>query len=365
MTDDLTITMGQIAITGWTDIRVTRGIERLPSDFSIGMTELYNGELAALGIAPGSACSVELGEDLVITGYIDHFIPSFGPSDHSIRLTGRSKCADLVDCAAEWPGGQISNSNVLGIAQRLASVYGPVVNGKPEGIQVTSSVASNKLPILPQLNIMLGESAFEIIDRVARGSAVLAYDLPDGGLYLSQTSNHAAASGFTEGVNVQNAYIDYSANLRYSEYRAYIQSTQTYLDAGEAGNKLGVVTDPNCLRHRRMVIISEGGGLGNDIAIQRAHWEAARRAGRSMVVRLVTDSWRDESGALWEPNTLVPVSLPRLNLDHAELLITEVTFLRANGRGTTAELTLMPPSAFVPQPINLTPLFGDVAQVHQ
>ncbi|MEB0312239.1 hypothetical protein QN382_23620, partial [Pseudomonas sp. 10B1] len=101
-------------------------------------------------------------------------------------------------------------------------------------------------------------------------------------------------------------------------------------------------------------------GMGNETAALRAHWEAARRAGRSLVVRLVTDGWRDQSEALWEPNTLVPVSLPRLNLNGVHLLITEVTFLRSPGRGTTAEITLMPPEAFKPQPINLTPFFGDV-----
>ncbi|MDY7560224.1 hypothetical protein QN366_01640 [Pseudomonas sp. CCC3.2] len=360
MSEDLTVTIGTTAITGWTDIRVTRGIERVPSDFSIGMTELHPGELAEIGIEPGSACAVKLGDNLVVTGYIDHFIPSFGPSDHSIRLSGRSKCADLVDCAAEWPGGQISNSNVLGIAQKLASVYGPLVDGKADGIQVTASLSYDKLPILPQINVMLGESAFEIIDRVARSSAVLAYDLPDGGLFLSEVGVETAASGFAEGVNVQSAYIDYSANLRYSEYDAYIQSVQAFMDLGDGGNLIASVSDPNCKRHRKMVIISEGGGMGNETAALRAHWEAARRAGRSLVVRLVTDGWRDQSDALWEPNTLVPVSLPRLNLNSVHLLITEVTFLRSPGRGTTAEITLMPPEAFKPQPINLTPFFGDV-----
>ncbi|MEB0312260.1 hypothetical protein QN382_23735, partial [Pseudomonas sp. 10B1] len=94
------------------------------------------------------------------------------------------------------PGGQISNSNVLGIAQKLASVYGPLVDGKADGIQVTASLSYDKLPILPQINVMLGESAFEIIDRVARSSAVLAYDLPDGGLFLSEVGVETAASGF-------------------------------------------------------------------------------------------------------------------------------------------------------------------------
>ena len=34
-----------------------------------------------------------------------------------------AKCADLVDCSAEWPNNVINNSNALDIASRLASHY--------------------------------------------------------------------------------------------------------------------------------------------------------------------------------------------------------------------------------------------------
>lgn len=358
--DDLTITSGGVAITGWTDIRVTRGIERLPSDFNVGMTELYPDELSRLTIEPGAPCEVRLGDDPVVTGYIDHFVPSITANEHSIRISGRSKCADLIDCAAEWPGGQISNSTVLGIAQRLASVYGARINGVPEGIGVSTD--QNDLPILPQVNIMLGESAFEIIDRMARFSAVLAYDLADGSLFLARAGEKRAASGFTEGMNVQRAYIDFAADLIYSDYDVYIQSVDTYTDLGVQGNQIHKVKDLNCKRHRRMVIISEGGGMGNDVAKARGQWESVRRNGRSRIVRVTADSWRDSSGALWEPNTVVPVSLPRLKFSSESMLITEVTFLKNAYSGTTAELTLMDPSAFLPQPINLMPMYGEFSQ---
>ncbi|WP_110947411.1 phage baseplate assembly protein [Pseudomonas bohemica] len=361
-TEDLTITSGDIAITGWTDIRVTRGIERLPSDFSIGLTELYPDEFSKIDIEPGAACEVRLGDDPVVTGYIDHFLPSIGPSDHSMRITGRSKCSDLVDCAAEYDGGQISNASVLGVAQKLASVYGPRVNGVAEGIAVATSVAD--LPILPQTNIMLGESAFEIIDRMARFSAVLAYDLPDGSLLLSQVGTRQLGAGVAEGVNVQRAYIDYSADLNYSNYDVYLQSTDLFMDAGNTGNFKFTATDVNSKRHRRMVIICESASMGIDIAEKRAVWERSRRFGRSRVVKVVVDGWRDQDGKLWEPNTLIPVSLPRLKLPSALLLLSEVTFQRNDNAGTTAELTLMAPEAFSPQPINLTPLWGDVPQVY-
>jgi prophage tail gpP-like protein len=355
---ELTITSGELTIAGWTDIRVTRGIERLPSDFNIGMTELHRGEFDALALQPGGECQVLIDGDPVVTGYIDHFVPSFGAGDHSIRLAGRSMCADLVDCAAEWPGGQISNATVLGVAQKLASVYGPIVNGRATGIRVSTDVP--RLPVLPQTNVMLGESPFEIIDRMARFSAVLAYDLPDGSLFLAQAGKNRAASGFAEGQNVQRAYIDYSANQTYSEYMVYRQSTDPFKAVDGQGNLITQVTDLNVRRHRQMVIISEGGSLGDEIAKLRGAWEAARRFGRSRIVRLITDSWRDVDGVLWSPNTLVPVHLPTLKLLNEEFLIAEVTFQKNDYSGTTAELMLMAPEAFVPQPINLTPLWGDV-----
>jgi prophage tail gpP-like protein len=51
-----------------------------------------------------------------------------------------------------------------------------------------------------------------------------------------------------------------------------------------------------------------------------------------------------------------------LKLPQVDLLISEVTYIK-NSSGTTAELTLMRPEAFTPQPINLTPYAGEIAQV--
>ncbi|WP_164931711.1 phage baseplate assembly protein [Dyella sp. M7H15-1] len=139
MTDDLTLTIHGQTISGWTGIRLTRGVERLPSDGSIGFTELYPGELAQVMVQPGQACTVSMGDDLVMTGYVDRFIPSISDGQHSIQVLIRSKCEDLVDCSAEWPNGQMSGTSALDMAQKLAAPY---------EIGVVCSVAG--LPSIPQ-----------------------------------------------------------------------------------------------------------------------------------------------------------------------------------------------------------------------
>jgi prophage tail gpP-like protein len=93
---------------------------------------------------------------------------------------------------------------------------------------------------------------------------------------------------------------------------------------------------------------------GIDIAQRRADWERARRIGRSQMLEVEVDSWRDSAGKLWEPNFKAPLDLPGLKLTGKEWLIAEVTYMRGKD-GTRAHLTLMPEEAFQPEPVLLAP----------
>jgi prophage tail gpP-like protein len=350
-TDDLTLIVAGRRLGGWTDIRVTRGIERVPNDFDIGLTELFPGEAKAVVVQPGDSCQVQIGADTVITGYIDRFMPSLSAGQHSIRVIGRGKTQDLADCAAQWPNSQISGASALAIAQKLAAPYGvPVAAADPQSIG----------PTIPQFNVMLGETPMEIIERICRYRALLAYEQPDGSLVLSRVGTVSAASGFVEGQNIQSATATFAMDQRFSEYVVFLQSMELLSDLGQGGNLLSTAYDVGVKRHRRRVLIAEAGGGGSDVAKERALWEAARRAGRGSQVEIVTDSWRDRNGRLWTPNTLATVQLPTLKLPQNNWLIGSVTYIRDGYGGTTAALQLMPPEAFLPQPILLQPFPPDV-----
>jgi len=349
LSDDLSLILDGSRVSGWTKVRVTRGVERLPSDFEIEMTDLYPGDLEQMSVVSGQSCQVAIGEDVVITGYVDRVRPGIGRDYHRISVLGRGKCEDLVDCSAEWDGGQISGSNALQIAQKLAAPY---------GITVTSD--GNNGPSIPQFNLMMGETAFEVIERIARYAGVLAYDLPDGNLRLARAGVDSHTSGFTEGQNVEDADFEDAADLRYSEVDCYLLTMQTMGDAGVNLVPVATARDATVSRHRKLYIVSEQVQAGRNIAQERANWEVARRAGRSQTVHLLTDSWRDADGLLWTPNVLVPVTLPSLKIpEETFMLISEVTYT-LDERGTHASLILMPPDAFKPEPTILQPLSPDV-----
>lgn len=342
--DELTLQAGGREISGWEEVRVTRSIERCPSDFEIVMTELYPGEPDIVTVQPGDECSVRLGDDVVLTGYVDRVAYSLAAGHHVTTVIGRSKCADLVDCAAEWPGGQIMASDALGIAQKLAEPYG-----------ITVTAPGSKGVRVQQFNLMLGESAWEIIERVCRFGALLAYDQPDGNLLLTEAAQVTAGSGFVEGDNVQACTMTTSMDQRYSIYTCVMQSMDRTKDLGEGGNLLAFAGDQGVPRHRPRVIISEAPSGGQDFAQKRVTWEANRRIGRAAQLNVVADSWRDRAGKLWTPNTLVPLALPSMKCGseaQKELwLITEVSYRRDGQNGTVAALTIMRPEAFLPMPI--------------
>jgi len=73
-------------------------------------------------------------------------------------------------------------------------------------------------------------------------------------------------------------------------------------------------------------------------------------------VTLTADSWRDASGQLWLPNTRVPVT--GRNGIGPDMLIGELTLRQTVEDGTHADVVLMPPSAFSPEPL-LNPVMKD------
>lgn len=347
--DDVTIIVNGQTLGGWTNVRIARGVERCPSDFQLGMTEVYPGQADAMQIKPGDACQVKIGHTKVITGYIDRVMPAIQGRQHSIRVMGRGKCADLVDCSAEWPGGQISGSSVLEIASKLAKPYGITVSG------ATSD------PI-PTFNLMRGETPWEIVERLCRFRQLLAYETTDGNLTLSQVGTTRAASGFKEGYNVEQATATWGMDQRFSDYLCYLQSVETLDDLGTGGDLIATYNDKGVPRHRMLMMVAEssGGGLGLNVARDRVQWEASRRFGRSAEVRLITDNWRDSAGDLYAPNTLVPLDLPTLKISGKLWAVSEVTYVK-DENGTHCELLIMPPQAFQPQPTLLQPVPAELA----
>jgi prophage tail gpP-like protein len=348
MSDDFTLTVNGRKWEGWTSVRATRGVELCPSDFEVAVTEKFPTEPQDIDIKPGDPVVLSIGSDPVLTGYIDRYEASISASEHTVGISGRAKTQDLVDCSALWSTSQISSTSVADLATKLSAQYGI-------GVKLLSK---QNLPKITQFNVTLSESAWEIIERCARYSNVLTYDDTDGSLIIADVGATKAGGGLEQGVNAQSASISYAMDQRFNHIIALTASADGFADtAASSGNTTisfantkDEAFDHPVRKVRQKVVISEQMGNGIDIAKARADWEVARRYGRSQVLRVVTDSWRDSSGALWTPNTLVNLNFPVLKLVSVSWVVSEVTYSRDAENGTTCTLLLMPADAFKPEP---------------
>jgi len=344
----ITLTSNGNSISGWKEIRVTRGIERIPSDFEISMTDTLAG-VDQIVISPGDECVLKIGEFTVITGYIDRVAESVAAHEHRLSIAGRGKCEDIVDCSAVFGTFQLQNVAPSDIATTLCAPYGIEVVAKAESEIVFSEVVLN-----------VGETVFAVIDRYCKQSQVICYENEYGQLLITDVSSDAPSSGFEQGVNIKSASYVRDLSQQYSNYLVYPIGQALFTDAGQLPMAEFVYTNPLVTRNRFKAFIQQSSDVGANISNAHAVWECNRRIARGNVISLTTDSWVDSSGNLYKPNTQVSVSYPKLKVQpNQKWLISEVTY-HLGLDGTSCDLVLMPPQGFSPEPINYLLLPADV-----
>lgn len=380
---------------GWQALRVTRGLERATSDFTLEVSERWSLEEDIWQITPGESCEIQLGGETVLTGWVDKYSPSYDAGSHSISLTGRSKTCDLVDCSVTVDGGQFVGMTVGQIARILA---------QPFGIEV---VVNNQTPPEPEVQVQQGETCFALIERLSRVHELLVTDDALGRLVLTRAGSGRATTNLVHGENILSASADLDHSKRFSDYIVKAQRPgnrtkdggtidQDWGGGGDGGWQPSLRERVRQLQHianvseryrERMRLMAELGplmaktsgktapktltqivGRAHDAGVgryrphvimaekqaddasaaQRADWEMRRRVGQALKVTVTVNGWRQEDGKLWATNDLVWGEAPWLALSH-ELIIGETSFTYDSG-GEITELGLTLPDAFLPDP---------------
>ena len=335
--DTVTLTTNGQIWSGWTSISISSGIEAAAGKFDLGLTERWPGQQAARSIQPGATCSVAIGGSAVITGYVDTVSPSYDSQSHQIKVTGRDAVGDLVDCSATNAQGRWASALPLTIAAGIVS---------PFGLAVTSEVDLG--PPLTQFSLQMGETAWEAIERLARYVGALATSSDSGVKFIRAGSSGRRAS-LKLGRDILKAGAEYDFKNRYSEVIVLGQSAGSdYIPPAQSAGGKATSKDPNVTRFRPKIVMAEMAATGANFQT-RADWEQAVKAGRSRKLELTVQGWRDAEGSLWAANTTVQVDDDFLDA-HDTYLISEVRFTK-DDKGTLAVLSLMPPSAFTPEPV--------------
>lgn len=336
--------------SGWTEMRVTRDMTRGASDFDIQVTEKRIGSaLEPFQIRGGDAVVVKLGGSLALTGFVDRSISSVDDNTHEVRISGRSKTQDLVDCTPKLRGTEFRGSTLSAICRLIAAQFAiEVVTQVPDGRPFTTQAKE------------LTDKAWDTIEKLCRMRSCLPTDDEAGRLVLTRAGQGRASGALVLGENVLEAKAKQDDSKRFSEYLVITQTPPLATMAGPAQEPfatpgtganvriLGQARDPDIRRNRPRYIKAEGAGDAA-FARERAVWAATTARAKALGATLTVKGWRQADGRLWRVNELVKVTAPWLRIDR-DLLITRVEYtLSKNGRRTELELT--PQEALNPEPL--------------
>jgi prophage tail gpP-like protein len=358
---ELRLIVNGVRYAGWKTAQVTRGVESISGGFSLSVSERWGGQDEPWPIVEGDECKLFIGDVPVITGYVDRRSPSYTADDHTLAVSGRDATGDLVDSSALLDKWEFKDVPLLTFARRLCEPFGIDVELQP-GLVIESGGRSQTLghetrkaatPTKKALKMTVdpGDTVFEALDRACRLAAVLPVSDGLGGLILTRTGSTRCTTALVQGENILGAGADYDASGRFRRYVVLGQRSGSDTDYGAsvAGVK-GEAQDLNVGRAARTLVIRAEGAVTREYARRRAEWDAKVRAARGDAVSVRVQGWTEGDGTLWPVNALVPVRSAWLGID-GEMLITQATYSLDGNGGTTTELALRRPDAFLPEPV--------------
>lgn len=335
--DPVILQIGSDRHEGWQEVRIRLSLEQIADSFELVLTERWRDSGERRPVRPGEACIVSVGDELVLTGYVDDVLPDYDATTHTIVARGRSKTADLVDCSG--PDTRFDGRTLVQIARALAEPY---------GIEVVDTVQASR----PFRAFALedGQPIAEALERAAQIRGARVVTDAEGRLVIVHAVQREVTPALVLGGNIRRGAGQFSDRDRFHTYIVEGQTTGGDDWWGEqAVTPRGQARDPRVRQPRTTLIVCDTPADGADCR-ERAELEARMRWAKGRGVTYTVGGWRNDQG-VWRPGDLVQVRDEYLGLDEA-LLISDVQLIESNDEGRIAELRVAPPEAFEPVPVS-------------
>lgn len=336
--DDVSLVVNGRPYQGFKSVRITRSIESLAGNFALSVTDRWQ-DAEPWGIAEEDECRVEIGAEVVISGYVDKRNPSVSATDRSLSYTGRDRAAALVDCSVVLDKWTFRNLSFYEFAKKIAA---------PWGVDVTMQ-AGLTLKKRSKIVVQPGDTAFEALAREAKEDGVMIVSDGAGGIVITR-SGTARAPALIEGQNILSIDVDYDGTDRFYRYVMLSQSAGTDESSGESTRVLAEAIDEGVRRKDRVLLLRAEKGYSIADARRRVDWEARIRAAKAEPVNVRVQGWLQPDGRLWPLNARSHVKARRSVSVDGDMLITSAEHTIDDRAGRITTLRLMRPDAFTPEP---------------
>jgi len=312
MTAEISLETAGRRYGGWKRIVVSRSIEAFAGSFNFAASERSPADPTGRPIRMGDEAVVRIGDEVLITGFIDRIGPSYDAQSHEITVAGQSKTGDLVHCSAAIAPGEWRNQKLEQIAAALVAPY---------GIRVRTEVSTGAA--FPTFKLEPGDTVRGAIARAAAQRAVLVTNNGAGDLVLTRVGPDRVGVELRRGERTLSARGSFSDRDRFSIYTVRGQRRSADSDGDEPQIQVEAeAKDLGVTRFRPLDIVAEEPGSSGDL-LARAKWEATTRQANAQRATLTVQDW-SHPGGIWLPNQRVQVEDSWLGI-RREMLIAGVT----------------------------------------
>ena len=325
---------GWAAYEGWLQSEVDRNLEALAGTFSIPIS-LVPGNPP--WIHRGDAVRVRIGSKVVITGYVLAAEPFYRKGDCGMRVVGRDRTGDLVNCSAIYKGGQWRNVKVDRIIKDIIT---------PFGLELVVDVDLGD--VVKDFKLGHGETALDAVARAARLRGILVTRDDAGRVLLTKAGKKLFKGSIVRGQNVIAMESVGSDEQRHSQYFVYGQCN-TVEDFDQARGLKASAKDVEITRYLPLVINADGNTTQAELQTLADHTARVRR-GHSMGFRYTVEGWTFQ-GEPWPLNERVAIYDDVAGLDGAEWLICSVKQTCDLKEGDVTELLVRPKEAYDTAPL--------------
>lgn len=336
----VTLIAGGKEFEGWKMVTVIRGVNLAAPIFRLEVTEVPNDPFFHVAsyfekwhFPPFTDVTLLASGDLMITGKVDSYEPRMAPEAHSVALQGTGQSINVVESSAYHETGEFEEKTPEQISQELIA---------PTGVKFQVKGKRGLGPKLSIFRIRKGSTVFAELMRIYQARMATLKGEADGSLTAVTGSLGTHQGMLSQGDQIIEMSAKITGNGLFNEYIVDGQGDGTLFDEDIQSEE--VARDHMVPTGRRKVIIhpieADKLGLKN-----RAEWEKARARGFSVKATLLVNSWRDDTGKLWDPGMNIHVYAPALKVDRM-LMIEQVEFRQDDAGGTVAQLQMVSDAAY-------------------
>lgn len=325
--EQVSLVAGGYRWSAWTRTNITYGIKNAVRTFAFTLTDTAPWE-GKWNFMPGTDVKVYAANDMVCNGYVNTMAPHFDAKNHVVEISGRSKSQDSVDSSAEHDSYEFKNKTVLEIAQALDK----------QGVNFRADVPLKKIPLF---RASPGETVFEAVERAGRKENLLYVGQGDGSVLITRGGSKRVHPALIEGYNILGGGASFSDLDKHSTYK--VRGQRTYGSQSRKSLRIEAEAEDKTVKRNRPLHILPESDMDENEAKQRAQNHRDKTQANSVTATIKVRGWRDMTGLLWVPNTLIFISAPTLKLNNDMLL--ESVSLTQDEQGTLSQLSFVQPSA--------------------